>query len=399
MRFAVVSLFALCSVFGAESDALSISANIRAAHMPFGTVVDPVYASPDSSDIAGYTRCGDSATWTGHYLAAEAYRYKVTADPDALDGVRRATAGLKSLVDVTGTDLLARCIVPMDSQYAAWITSEEAHNGVYISGQNFWIGHTSRDQYSGTFFGLAVAYDLVDDPDVRGTAQDLITRMLNFLLSNAWTVVMPDGTPSTTFIFRPDQQLALLQIGQHVNGTQFSATYKKLAGTAPWFVVPPVAYESQDQRDSYYKFNLDYINLFSLIRLEANSVRRAMYRDAYGFVRGATKSHENAFFNAIDRALNGPDDQRDAETIALLNSWLQRPPRDPWVDLRGVYASCVADDQACDPIPVEQRVPTDFLWQRSPFQLVGGGAGTIESAGIDYILPYWMSRYYQVPGI
>jgi hypothetical protein len=52
--------------------------------------------------------------------------------------------------------------------------------------------------------------------------------------------------------------------------------------------------------------------------------------------------------------------------------------------------------EACSPLPVPVRVPTDFLWQRDPFQLVGGGRGLIEGAGIDYILPYWMSRYYGV---
>jgi hypothetical protein len=45
---------------------------------------------------------------------------------------------------------------------------------------------------------------------------------------------------------------------------------------------------------------------------------------------------------------------------------------------------------------VEQRITTDFLWQRSPFQLTSEGAGTIETAGIDYILPYWMGRFYGV---
>jgi uncharacterized protein (TIGR03437 family) len=45
------------------------------------------------------------------------------------------------------------------------------------------------------------------------------------------------------------------------------------------------------------------------------------------------------------------------------------------------------------------RPPTDFLWQRNPFQLAGGGNGFIEEPGIDYILPYWMARYYGViPG-
>jgi uncharacterized protein (TIGR03437 family) len=43
-------------------------------------------------------------------------------------------------------------------------------------------------------------------------------------------------------------------------------------------------------------------------------------------------------------------------------------------------------------------VPTDYLWQRSPFQLSGGGSGRVENAGIDYILPYWMARYYGVLG-
>lgn len=43
---------------------------------------------------------------------------------------------------------------------------------------------------------------------------------------------------------------------------------------------------------------------------------------------------------------------------------------------------------------MDQRVNTDFLWQRSPFQLYGGGEGLTETAAIDYILPYWMSRWY-----
>jgi hypothetical protein len=47
-------------------------------------------------------------------------------------------------------------------------------------------------------------------------------------------------------------------------------------------------------------------------------------------------------------------------------------------------------------IPVDQRVTTDFLWQRSPFQLFGGGGGFIENPGIDFILPYWMARFYGV---
>ncbi len=145
-------------------DALRISTNIQARHLPFGTILDPVFAAPNSQNIVSYTRCGDSAIWTGHYLAAEAFRYKVTGSPEALANVKRALAGIGSLADVTGTNLLARCLVPIDSPYAQAITQEEQHHGIFTSTTGsqgwYWVGNTSRDQYSGVFFGLGVAYDM-----------------------------------------------------------------------------------------------------------------------------------------------------------------------------------------------------------------------------------------------
>lgn len=394
-----ILLFAFAAALplaGAEPDALAISANIQARHMPHGTILDPVYAAPGSDQIVSYTRAGDSAIWTAHYLAAEAFRYKVTRSADALANVKRALAGISNLLDVTGTNVLARCLIPLDSPYAAAITQEESHNGVYTNSRSgyYWIGNTSRDQYSGVFFGLGAAYDLVDDAGVQSTIKTLVTLMLDFLRGHAWTVVTPDGKISKTFIGRADQQLALMQIGRHINPDRFGTASDTdrffLAGQT----IIPIRLETLSD-DSYFKFNLDYINFYNLVRLEGSSFKD-IYKDAYDILRQHTAGHQNAFFNAIDRALNGPGNARDAETIALLDAWLQRPRRDPYVDLRSVYASCGGPDTACKPVPVTQRVTTDFIWQRSPFQLAGGGSGTIEGAGIDYILPYWMARYYAI---
>jgi hypothetical protein len=152
---ALVPLVLACC--GCQYDALAIDATIQSRHVPFGGILDPIFASPTSDDIVGYTRCADSAIWTGHYLAAESYRYSVTNDPAALANAQSALAYLKTLVDVTGTDVLARCIVPINSNYAAGITSEESANGIHSSGANYWIGNTSRDEYLGVFFGLSVA--------------------------------------------------------------------------------------------------------------------------------------------------------------------------------------------------------------------------------------------------
>jgi hypothetical protein len=398
-RFAItVVLFCSITIFVAsarasEADAIAISQNIRARHMPFGTIMDPIFAAPDSDEIVGYTHCGDSATWTGHYLAAEAFRYNVTRSGDALDNVSAALAGLERLLDVTGTNLLSRCVIAMISPYAQAIITEEAGHGVY---QNtfgwYWIGGTSRDQYSGVFFGLGVAYDLVDDPQIRARIASLTTLLLDFLRGHDWLVRMPDGSISTTFIGREDQQLSLLQLGRHVNSGRFSTTYDLDRLFFSPLVIAPISIEVLDN-NSYFKFNLDSINLFNLIRLESSSFK-GIYREAYDILRRHTDDHKNAFFNMIDRALNGPNDARDADTREMLEEWLLRPRRDDPIDLRGVYPACGSTDIACAPVSIVDRPRTDFLWQRNPFLLVGEGTGTVETAGIDYILPYWMARYY-----
>ncbi|MBZ5607341.1 MAG: hypothetical protein LAP38_03720 [Acidobacteriia bacterium] len=386
-------LFSAARGGAAEPDALRISANIQARHTPFGlTVLDPVYAASTSDQIVGYTRAGDSAIWTGHYLAAEAFRYQVTRSPDALANVTRAIAGLKSLSDVTGDNLLGRCIVWAASPFAAGIQSEESNNGIHPASPWFWIGNTSRDQFIGAIFGLAVAYDMVDDLATKNSISDLVTRLIHFLTFHNWSVVQPDGSIITTFLVRPDQILALVQIGRHVNPNQFSAYYDDQRGlyADTRALDLPLSIDASSN-DSYFKFNLDYINLFNLVRLETSSTR-GIYQDAYGLIRDPTAGHQNAFFDVIDRALSGPNAARDARILSLLDQWLQRPSRDQFVDLHGKVAVC--GSEACDPVPVPLRPPTDFIWQRDPFQLTGGTTGVVETAGIDYILPYWMARYY-----
>jgi len=397
-RFAIVviilSTLFVGSALASEADAIAISQNIRTRHMPFGTILDPIFAAPDSDEIVGYTHCGDSAIWTGHYLAAEAFRYNVTRSPEALDNVRVALVGIESLLDVTGTNLLSRCLIPLTSPYAPAIITEQASHGVYKNTQFgwYWIGDTSRDQYSGVFFGLGVAYDLVDDPQVRAGIAPLTTLLLDFLRGHDWNVRMPNGSISTTFIGRADQQLSFLQVGRHINKARFSRTYGLYRFFFSPLVIAPISIEVLDN-NSYFKFNLDSINLFNLIRLESSSYK-GIYRQAYDILRRHTDDQKNAFFNMIDRALSGPNDARDADTREMLAEWLLRPRRDVPVDLRGVYPSCGSPDMACVPVPIVDRPRTDFLWQRNPYLLVGQGAGTIETPGIDYILPYWMGRYY-----
>ncbi|MDP8255204.1 MAG: hypothetical protein P9M14_05600, partial [Candidatus Alcyoniella australis] len=45
---------------------------------------------------------------------------------------------------------------------------------------------------------------------------------------------------------------------------------------------------------------------------------------------------------------------------------------------------------------IENRCPTDYVWQRNSWEISCGGSDNLRQtyAGIDYITPYWIGRYY-----
>src|SRR4030095_17222310 len=93
------------TVYGSENDAIAISNNIQQRHLPYGAILDPIFASPVSDQIVGYTRAAGSLIWTGHYLAAESFRYRVTGSPEGLENVKKVGAGIRPPTHTTQVNL------------------------------------------------------------------------------------------------------------------------------------------------------------------------------------------------------------------------------------------------------------------------------------------------------
>lgn len=376
-----------------------ISRQLTRRHLPHGTVFDPQFASPESDEIVGYIHAADAAIWTGHFIAAEAHNFAVTRAPRARKNVRKALEAIRLLVLVSGNDVLARAAVPVGSRWESAILSNNPDHIYYstVEGVDYvWVGNTSRDQYSGVFFGLGFVWEFMrDDPVIRGLVVDIADRLLGYLINNAWTVEMPDGALSTTFIQRPDQQLAFLQTGRQIKPERFDSAYRSVRSAYGKLVKLPISAEATDPHGSYFKFNLDHINLVHLLRHEEPGEFLPFYQDAWETLRGVTREHGNPHFDMLARVVEGPDPDRDRAIKRMLKDWLKRPRRIGYEDRSDEYAAC-GDNQACDALPTLARPPTDFLWQRSPFLLSGGLGGDVEGSGIDYLLPFWMARYFGI---
>jgi hypothetical protein len=118
---------------------------------------------------------GDAAIWTGLYAASEAWRYKATRAPDALDRMQASLQALHQLViqsPVPGT--MVRYIYPDGRIYS---------------------DPPSKDTYTGFFFAAAQCLPLVKDRELRKNLLADLDAMAAHFLDHGLSFVPEKGTP------------------------------------------------------------------------------------------------------------------------------------------------------------------------------------------------------------
>jgi hypothetical protein len=137
---------------------------LRAVDMPEGAVMNANYTDTTYKQVKLYSGTGDASIWTGTALAAQAWRLLVTGEPDAAQEVSTIAKEIHLLFNVSGdSGYVARLAVPSSSttplEYTSPCTDPEWHCNVPALGATYnWLGHTSRDQYTGAMLGYYLAY-------------------------------------------------------------------------------------------------------------------------------------------------------------------------------------------------------------------------------------------------
>lgn len=417
----------------------AIDAKIRANHLPFGTLLGAVMSvpqlnswedayAPGGTGLAGttdrWTSGGDSAIFTGQYLASQAFRYAATGDPAAMDNLQHTLGGIGKLLDVNaGSGLLARCAAPLHSPVASSFSS--TYGTATINGQD-WIGYQgsngiSRDQYSGVFYGLSIAWELVPDPVVRAECQLRLEQMLDYLISKDWIVDedrprIPVSRGPTFWAGNSIQRVTFPLIGYRINPTKYAAVVAEAGALSEmaWFG----AWTSVLGYDHYYKYNLSHLANYNYFRLDTDPQRWQDFNRAYRITRRYVGHHRNPHFDLIDTTVDASTSNvYFPQSREIMRRFLRRNHRDvapPVVDLTGVTwvqhtATGYQNGQGSafsvgattttipsEPLDIELRKYTGhFQWQRDPFSpaVANRGSDRVEKHGLDAVLPYWMGRH------
>ncbi len=397
---------------------------LQARHVRHGAVTDCNLRDVNDFDSWYMTDNDNDGLWTSIYLGAKCFEYAATKDPEAKRIAKAHFDFLHRLETIDGIPgFVARSLRPSqdtpggheDYHYGG---EGEWHESAVEPGWQ-WKADTSSDELSGHFFAWGVYYDYVakGDPAEEKRVQELVRRVVNHIIDHDFTLTDVDGHPTRWAIYSPrllhgdllwsDQVgfnalgiLAHLKVAIHICGDQkFKDAYQMLIDKWGYNVkamfakemlpnTPGAGINHSDDEMAW----LEYYHL--LLYPDEDEPLRWQYR--YSATRSMRPEipERSPFFNFVF-AIDSPQWAHVADGVNTLQRWP--------LDLRQFEArNSHRDDVVVDPrtsrhghrtllepVPIDERVPSK--WNHDPYVADGGGDGSHEESGAEWLMPYWMA--------
>jgi hypothetical protein len=374
--------------------------------LPFGQVVDVYWSDKTQTTPLRYETVGDSTCWTGHYLAALAFRYKATKNPEILQKVKDVLDVFDRLTKVSGrTGYIARFAGPADNgpyreYYKIYGRGEDPQRPglgkwAYRGGEPYtnlvWLGNSSRDTYIGFNLGISAAWANVDNREVRAKIKEIVTVIGNRMLEDNWSVI--DGKGHTTRP-TPTFKLSWMRTIATAAPDKFRELVREYGESIGAALKTPRRTYPKTYKE-YFANNLGFATAYSLYAMETDPAFKKQLAGAIRDMYNEVKDHLNAHFAMIYLAATGDINETALATATGQLIDIPGPPR--W--FRAVDHRSDPDTKLLEggerleyALLAHEQVPSDFLWQRSPTVSHGASDAAYETPGLDLLLPYWMGR-------
>lgn len=386
-------------------------ARVEARHVRHGLVGGCALAAP--GDLAHWAPQDhdNDGLWTGIYLAAEAFRFAATRDPEARAHADRAFAAMRRLEEITGIPgFPARSFIERKSERHGGGEWHPTPDGAWE-----WKGDTSSDEIVGHLFAYAVYYDLAADDARRAEVRTLVGRIMTHIVDHGFNLVDLDGKRTTWGVWSPEffatptgwfarglqalEILSHLRVAIHVTGDpKFEAAYRALVrkGYARMVIdqkinLPGAINHSDDE--------LAFLSYYPLFLYEDDPELRRLYLESLYRAWRIERPEKNPLWNFIFAAATRGEE--DFDLPGALET-LRDIPMDltEWEVKNSVRADLAYDlfkdrkgnPQLTRPLPAGERAVSK--WNGNPYRMDEGGGGTGEDDGSYFLLPYWMGRHH-----
>lgn len=385
---------------------------IQQQHTPLGLAVDLV-PSTDEKPIV-YLDVEDSAIWTGIYIASQAFRFAVTSENEASKNMERSLSAIHDLRMITGKEgLIARGILKGKDPS---VFSTDGYKGTGNYQGYVWNGGVSRDQYLGVFYGMGIAYLLIQNSEAKDRLVEDVRSLANHIVDNNLRIIDIDGKPTQYGNFSsstlgmdglgPIMALAVIKIACSITGDdKFKHYYEKQ-------LIKKEGYHTTSRRwlrlgltllRNHVNYNLAFLSLYSLISFETESKLKSLYLQLLENIWQDIQDELNSFFNfihhglnqkaSVDNAIKDALESLQLFPIPLVNKKIENS-KDPSIP-KAILRDRKGRRQSRYPLPMDRRVRNNFIWKENPRCLDGGADNGRTYHPVGYLIAYWMGRYYK----
>ena len=397
----------------AEKSAVFVR-RVQDRHLRWGLTADSQLDVPGDLSTNRTRSTDNDGLWTAMYVAAEAFRFKVTGAADARANATRGMQAIVRLEEITGiAGFPARSFIKpgVDAQPAdgEWHDTPDK--------QWRWKGDTSSDEIVGHYFVYPIYYDLVATDGEKPALRGVVDRITNHILDHGYQLADVDGQRTRWGWWSPDliwddpDELGLraLHILSHLRVAlymtenaqyrqKYQAAYDELITRHRYhlltrnqkIMVPGHINHSDDE--------LAFLSYYPLLRYERDPALLAIYKDSLERSWQIERPERNPLWNVIYAAGTGASEFDRPETLRTL----REIPMDmvEW-SVTNSQRSDVPVDPLSDRFKRRQALvvlPYDELpmskWNGNPYTLDGGNGGRSEDDGAYFLLPYWMGRFH-----
>lgn len=382
---------------------------VQERHNRHGLVADSSLQIPGdlTSNRTGTT--DNDGLWTALYAAAECFRYSVTKSPEAARFAKTAVQAILHLEEITG-----RPGLPARSLLLA--NEPRPNGGLWVwspDGKYQWKADTSSDEIAGHYFIFSIAWDLLDDPDLKQRIAATTRRMTDLILQYGLTLTDFHGQPTWWGRWDKDyfasprgrsdsplnalEILSFLKTAHHITGdARYLREYQRLIQEG--YAEIATRYLELREEINYSDEELAMVSFYPLMQHEKDQKLAAVYRRALeGWWRNMPRQ-KNPLWTFIYLA------SKPGKPASIPDAlWtLQRIPLDliTWT-VKNSNRSGLEWEHQVDRFSRKQLrtlLPADerpiMKWNSNPFRPDGGNNGRSEDDGSYFLLPYWMGRYH-----
>ena len=387
---------------------------IRLRHVRYGMTSDSILTRPGDTSSNRTVSSDNDGLWTALYVAAEAFRYRVTGEAEARDFARQGMQALIRLEEITGNPgFPARSIIRKGEDIQP--TDGEWHDTA--DGLWRWKGDTSSDEIAGHYFVYPIYYDLVANEAEKAKLRQVITRITDHILDHDYQLVDLDGKrtlwgwwgptaiwdDATETGLRALHLLAHLRVASYMTGNpRYQQAYDELIARHRYHLLTRNQKINYPGYDNHADDELAFISYYPLLQYEKDPRLREAYLDSLDRAWQVERPERVPLWNFIYAAGSKKAEYDRAESIRTLreipmdqiewtvtNSHRADVPRDLLADRFGRAQSLSV--LPYDELPMSK-------WNGNPYRLDGGSGGRREDDGAYFLLPYWMGRYHQLIG-